>query len=78
MRGVTFDFKEGHEVPGRQGRQVGVIAQEVQEAMPELVVTRQDGSLAVDYERICAVLIESVKELNDEIQKLKNEKDMTG
>jgi len=44
-------------------KEVGVIAQDVEAVLPELVATREDGSKAVRYERLCAVLIESVKEL---------------
>jgi hypothetical protein len=52
-------------------KEVGVIAQDVEAVLPELVVTREDGSKAVRYERLCAVLIESVKELKKEIEELK-------
>jgi|VirMetMinimDraft_7_1064189.scaffolds.fasta_scaffold01028_2 hypothetical protein len=53
-------------------KEVGVIAQDVEAVLPELVATREDGSKAVRYERLCAVLIESVKELKKEIELLKN------
>jgi hypothetical protein len=52
-------------------KEVGVIAQEIEAVLPELVATRKDGSKAVRYERLCAVLIESVKELKKEIEELK-------
>jgi len=52
-------------------KEVGVIAQDVEAVLPELVATREDGSKAVRYERLCAVLIESVKELKKEIEELK-------
>ncbi len=52
-------------------KEVGVIAQDVEAVLPELVATREDGSKAVRYERLCAVLIESVKELKKEIDELK-------
>jgi hypothetical protein len=53
-------------------KEVGVIAQEVEEVLPEIVATREDGTKAVKYERLCALLIESVKELKKEIELLKN------
>jgi hypothetical protein len=53
-------------------KEVGVIAQDVEAVLPELVATREDGSKAVRYERLCAVLIESVKELKKEIEELKS------
>jgi hypothetical protein len=52
-------------------KEVGVIAQDVEAVLPELVATREDGTKAVRYERLCAVLIESVKELKKEIEELK-------
>jgi hypothetical protein len=52
-------------------KEVGVIAQDVEAVLPELVATREDGFKAVRYERLCAVLIESVKELKKEIEELK-------
>jgi len=52
-------------------KEVGVIAQEVEAVLPELVATREDGTKAVRYERLCAVLIESIKELKKEIEELK-------
>jgi len=50
---------------------VGVIAQELQEVLPEAVAKREDGSLAVKYERIVPLLIEAIKELSAEIKILK-------
>src|SRR6056300_39121 len=52
-------------------KEVGVIAQDVEAVLPELVATREDGYKAVRYERLCAVLIESIKELKKEIEELK-------
>ena len=62
MRGVMYD-KDGE-------RGTGVIAQEMQQVMPEVV---QDGEyLSVAYGNIVGVLIESIKELKAEIEELKN------
>tara|TARA_R100000808_G_C2155553_1_gene168623 strand:- start:11140 stop:15390 length:4251 start_codon:yes stop_codon:yes gene_type:complete len=49
----------------------GVIAQEVEDVMPEAVVTRDDGYMGVRYERLVPLLIESIKELKAEIEELK-------
>jgi len=62
MRGVMYD-KDGE-------RGTGVIAQEMQQVMPEVV---QEGEyLSVAYGNIVGVLIESIKELKAEIEELKN------
>jgi len=49
----------------------GVIAQDVEKAMPELVRSRDDGSLAVDYPKLVALAFAAIKELKVEIDKLK-------
>jgi hypothetical protein len=78
INGVTYDwtedFIESH--GGEDGyfirkHDVGVIAQEVEAVMPEIVVDRDDGYKAVKYERMVALLIEAVKELSAEIEVLK-------
>jgi hypothetical protein len=48
-----------------------VVAQEVEEVLPELVATREDGYKAVKYEKIVSLLIEAIKELKEEIEELK-------
>ena len=52
----------------------GVIAQEVEAVLPEAVVEADDGTKAVDYNATIALLIEAVKELKAEVNKLKGEK----
>jgi hypothetical protein len=46
-----------------KSRQVGVIAQEIQAVYPELVMEGGNGYLSVDYPKLTAVLIQSIKEL---------------
>jgi len=53
---------------------IGVIAQEIEKVLPEVVVTRDDGYKAVNYEKIVTLLIEGIKELNQEIKELKSGK----
>ena len=66
MRGVMFTRKD----TGAKG--TGVIAQEMQEVLPEVV---QDGeTLSVAYGNIVGVLIEAIKELKAEIEQLKGNK----
>jgi len=63
MRGVSFD-KDGK-------RNVGVIAQEMKEVLPEVVMENTDGYYSVGYGNIVGVLIEAIKELKAEIEVLK-------
>jgi hypothetical protein len=66
LRGVSFNWKE----TGKKS--YGVIAQELKEVLPDLV---SDGDVkTVNYNGIIGVLIESIKELKIELEKLKNTK----
>ena len=66
LRGVTYTRDERENI--------GVIAQEVEKILPEIVLTADDemGTKSVDYSRLTAVLIEAVKELSAKIEKLEN------
>jgi len=56
-----------------QSRQIGVIAQELEQEYPELVVTDDKGMKSVEYAKITAILIESVKTLKTENDALKSD-----
>jgi len=66
--GYTFDWNEKQDA--YKGHDVGVIAQEIEEILPELVTTRGTGYKAVKYEKIVPLLIESIKELQKKVQKI--------
>ena len=71
ISGNTFDWNEEKQ-DIYKGKDYGVIAQEIKEVMPELVDTRDNGYLAVKYDKIVPLLIESIKELKKEIEELKS------
>jgi hypothetical protein len=68
LQGITYNWKDGVEGKDPELREAGVIAQQVLEALPEIVAMREDGTLAVRYERLIPLLIEAIKELNDKIE----------
>ena len=73
LNGVSFDWKKTGE------KSAGVIAQEVQEVLPEAVkevtpVSGGDSHLTVNYHALTSILIESIKELKAEIEELKGGK----
>jgi len=75
--GYTFDWNDNQQT--YTGKDVGIIAQEIEEVLPEIVTTRDTGYKAVKYEKIVPLLIESIKELKTivetqqkEIKDLKN------
>ena len=71
LGGYTFDWKEGiEEVTSKTGKDVGIIAQELEKVLPELVNTRDNGYKGVDYPKLVALLIESNKELIKRIEDL--------
>jgi len=76
INGVEFDWIDGKDeygnsVHGNEGHDVGVIAQEIEEVLPEVVTQRDNGYKAVKYEKIVPLLIEAIKEQQEEIECLK-------
>ena len=76
--GKTFDWTDDYiashgGVDGyfMQKSDFGVIAQDVQAVFPRAVRTRQDGMLAVDYEKLSALAFAAIRELSTEMQDLK-------
>lgn len=65
LRGVWYNKKDD------PVRRVGVIAQEVEQVLPEVVHTSQDGMKSVDYGKMVGVLIEAIKDLKNEVDELK-------
>lgn len=64
------EWKRSRYVP-RDGRQLGVVAQELEPVFPDLVSTDADGYKAVDYGRLTVILLEAVKEQQKQIDALK-------
>lgn len=54
---------------------IGFLAQDVQKVFPEIVYEDKDGILSVDYISLIPVLVESMKELNEKVEKLQTEND---
>jgi len=73
LTGYTYNWipMEGVHVYGDM-KDVGVIAQEVEKVLPELVSDRENGYKAVKYDKLTAVLIQAVKELTARVVELEN------
>ena len=69
--GYTFVWNDKQST--YQGKDVGVVAQEIQEVLPEIVSGRANGYLGVKYEKIVPLLIESIKENTKKIKELEQE-----
>jgi len=73
ISGNTYDWKEGYEeIHSHKGNDIGVIAQEIEEILPQIVTNRDNGFKAVQYEKIIPLLIEAIKELSAKIKDLEN------
>jgi len=64
LNGYTYDMNNK--------RSTGVIAQEVEKVLPEVVQDREDGYKTVAYGNMIGLLIEAIKELKEEIKVIKN------
>ena len=79
LRGVEYTWNAGTR---KDKRDLGLIAQEVEEVLPEIVhehdMPLMDGAednttyKTVDYEKIVGVLIEGMKELSAKVEELEN------
>ena len=69
--GYEFDWNENQHV--YRGHDVGVIAQEIEEVIPEAVKDRDGGYKGVQYDKIIPLLIEGIKELTKKTKKLEKE-----
>ena len=70
LKGVTFDWKKSDSILDIK-EDIGFIAQDVQEVLPDLVRTNKDGKLSLRDKGIIPVLVEAIKELKAEIEELK-------
>ena len=71
LNGYTFNWNE-KSGKDQTAREAGVIAQEVEAVLPEVVTTRDDGTKAVRYEKLVPLLIEAINDLRAELEILKN------
>ena len=75
----TFDWTDEH-IKERGGEDnyfvkkhdTGLIAQDVQQVLPEIVRKKKDGYLGVQYDKTVGLLVEAIKELKAEIDQLKS------
>jgi len=64
MRGVSFTWKDNG------NKSIGVIAQEVEKIIPEIVNTNENNIMSVSYDSIIGLLIEAIKEQQSSIKGL--------
>jgi len=72
LNGYEFDWIPMVGIHENKGHDIGVIAQEVEKVLPEIVTTRDNGYMAVKYEKIVPLLIEAIKELSGQVKDLQD------
>jgi hypothetical protein len=72
LNGYRFDWKQTDHLKNIK-EDIGVIAQEVADILPELAKINEDGFMSVRYQGLTAVLIEAIKEQQVQIESQKSE-----
>lgn len=73
MRPVTYQFaNSGTSSLNNNDLEIGLIAQEVEKVLPNIVYTDEEGNKLINYIALIPVLIESVKALQAEVTELRN------
>ena len=70
LNGYTFDWIPMEGIHVHSGKDIGVIAQEVEKVLPEIVEDRGNGYKAVKYDKLTALLIQAVNEQQETIESL--------
>ncbi len=73
LRGVAFNWDRSNEMMrnASERREIGMIAQEVEEVLPSLVTRDRDGYRSLDYAKLTAFLVEVAKAQQAEIEELR-------
>ena len=73
LNGVTWEWNDLVDDVTKQSPNTGLIVQEVQEVLPQVVKERGDGHLGLDYSKMMGLLVEAIKEQQLQIENLKIE-----
>lgn len=80
LKPVKYDFKDQNVASkskfrlGGEGKEIGLLAQEVEQILPDIVLTDPDGKKLINYTALIPILIDAVKELKAELEDLKASK----
>ena len=70
LNGVTWEWNDDVNEVTKSTPKTGLIAQEVQEVLPEVVVERENGYLGLDYSKMMGLMVEAIKEQQTQIHNL--------
>ena len=75
IAGYEFDWNEkSHQIQQDKGHDVGLVGQEVEKVLPEVIQIREDGIKAIAYEKVVPLLVQSIKELTKRVEELEDER----
>jgi hypothetical protein len=73
LNGVTWEWNDDVNEVTKAAPKTGLIAQEVQSVLPEVVKEKEDGYLGLDYAKMMGLMVEAIKEQQLQIEKLQLE-----
>lgn len=75
LRPVSYTFADQADRStfkiGGNGKEIGLLAQEVEQVLPNIVLTDPDGKKLINYTAIIPIMIDAIKSLQQEIETLK-------
>ena len=75
LRPVSYDYKKQYKDFGydvKDGKQMGLISEEVAETIPELAIMKDGIPKNVDYQKLSVILLKEVQNLKKEIEEMKS------
>jgi hypothetical protein len=73
LEGVTYDRIDEDELEDINGRQIGLIAQQVEPIVPEVIEIDKEGMYNLSYGNLAGLFVEAIKEQQVQIEELKRE-----
>jgi hypothetical protein len=73
LNGVIWEWNDNVEEDTKKSPNTGLIAQDVQKVLPEVVKERDNGYLALDYQKMAGLFVEAIKELTDKVASLEED-----
>ena len=72
LKPVTYNFINNPTTRSANAKEIGLLAQEVETVLPDIVMTDEDGRKLINYTAIIPILIEAVQSLQQQVDDLKN------
>lgn len=72
LKPVTYNFINNPTTRSANAKEIGLLAQEVETVLPDIVMTDEDGRKLINYTAIIPILIEAVQSLQQQVDDLKS------